>query len=188
MSHIDKLECRVNKQRCWLTLVTIVVVAVLAFAAGFMAGRCCGKQCGGPQQPNCPPGAMNCGPMNGPACGPGGPKGGSGGMDCCPLGNGGKPSQSMSKEVRVNLMGGPGSSNGGSCIPGFSMLPGGAQFSGTVVIDRDGNVQTFKIGPDGMFGDDDDSDDNDDNDDDDGDDDSDSRPMSPPTPPTPPTP
>lgn len=42
------------------------------------------------------------------------------------------------------------------------MLQGDPQFSGTIVIDRDGEVQTFKIGSDGEIDDDGDDDGDDD--------------------------
>lgn len=136
MSHIEKLECRANKQRCWLTLITIVIVAAFAFAGGFLIGRCSARKCGSGQS-NCSPMGMQCGPNQGGPRGPGAPQCAPPASDCCPLGAPGKP----------NML---------NCLPGFPIGPGEPQFSGTIVIDRDGEVQTFKLGPDGKMGDDDD--------------------------------
>ncbi len=180
MSHIDKLECRVNKQRCWLTLITIVIVAVLAFGIGFAAGRRCGKNCA-EMRPNGPPPRMDCGPVNGPACGTMPMNCAPPSPDCRPTGGGGQSNQSINREVRMQVFGGPDQAKGVNCVQGFPMFQGGSQFSGKVIIDRDGEVQTFKIGPSGELENDGD-DDNDDNDGDEGDDDAQSLPK-PPMPP-----
>ena len=145
MSHIDKLECRIGKQRCWLTMISLLIVAIIFFAAGVMVGRCCAKGGCGPVQVraiathtaggqfNCGPGGPNCGmsgPSGGPNCGPGGPNCGPGGPNCGMSG----PS------------GGPGGPNCGPGGPNCGMSgPSGGQGSGTWEIALPGGLGTCKV-------------------------------------------
>lgn len=162
LSHINSLECRLSKQRCWLTLITIIVVGVITFAMGFMAGRCCANKCKS-AGPSCGPvagacavaaPATPCGPMGGPQCfavpgqgGPGGPNAmffgsASGGPDCGPGGQ-------MQQDIFMKVLGGPDGGNGIT-----------RTFTKRIVVDSNGKVVTI----DEDDGEDEDEDDDDDDD------------------------
>ena len=70
---MQRLEDKVSRMRFWMTIGALLIVAMLAFAAGRASGRCGGmperQGNGGPQGQQCPPG-MNCGPKGGMDQGP----------------------------------------------------------------------------------------------------------------------
>lgn len=152
MSHINSLECRLSKQRCWLTLITIIIVAVLAFAAGFMAGRCCAnknrQQCnGGPGAP-CPMGANNGSPCGSMPSG-GGDQGcgnamffstavpGPQGVQAMP----GMPGMKVEKDVIMKVIG-----PGGNAMPMFDSK---VRIGRKITVDSNGQVHTIDIEDDG---------------------------------------
>lgn len=124
MSHINSLECRLSKQRCWLTVITIIIVAVLAFAAGFMAGRCCAnknrQQCnGGPGAP-CPMGASN-------------------GPQCASMPR--MPGTEVERDVVMKVIG-----PGGNAMPMFDSR---VRIGRKITVDSNGQVHTIDIEGDG---------------------------------------
>ncbi len=185
-SRIARLEDKVSRMRFWITLGALLIVAVMAFAAGAAFGRCCAMRGGqGKGAPPCPPGqpcpvGMNCGPQGAMNCGPA--------MNCapamaCPSGPS-SPQPMGCFNIAI-----PGGDGAAACMPQGGPQSGVFNFGGPGM---QGQMKVIELRGNGAMIMDDESDDDDDDadDDEDGDEATQTRRVEvrvvAPTPPAPP--